>query len=181
MAAARLDGHGGCDEALKAQGPGGAGGPGSGAARPHPGGDSRPAGDRSGGAGAGGAPAEHGAGPTEGGGDPAAPGCGREESLSRELERREGEYQAISAALEGLKAANAQLQERFSPELNRRAADYLRPPHRRAVPGAVPWTGSWTPLPRKEAGCCPGAPCSCPRGRWIRSIWRCVWRCTTCA
>ena len=48
-----------------------------------------------------------------------------EEALSRELERREGEYQAISAALEGLKAANAQLQERFSPELNRRAADYL--------------------------------------------------------
>ena len=54
-------------------------------------------------------------------GDPAA----EEESLSRELERREGEYQAISAALEGLKAANAQLQERFSPELNRWAADYL--------------------------------------------------------
>ena len=48
-----------------------------------------------------------------------------EEALSRELERREGEYQAISAAMEGLKAANAQLQERFSPELNRRAADYL--------------------------------------------------------
>ena len=57
-------------------------------------------------------------------GDPAALAA-EEESLSRELERREGEYQAISAALEGLKAANAQLQERFSPELNRRAADYL--------------------------------------------------------
>lgn len=51
-------------------------------------------------------------------GDPAALAA-EEESLSRELERREGEYQAISAALEGLKAANAQLQERFSPELNR--------------------------------------------------------------
>ena len=57
-------------------------------------------------------------------GDPAALAA-EEESLSRELERREGEYQAISAALEGLKAANAQLQERFSPELNRWAADYL--------------------------------------------------------
>ena len=57
-------------------------------------------------------------------GDPAALAA-EEEALSRELERREGEYQAISAALEGLKAANAQLQERFSPELNRRAADYL--------------------------------------------------------
>lgn len=55
-------------------------------------------------------------------GDPAALAA-EEESLSRELERRE--YQAISAALEGLKAANAQLQERFSPELNRWAADYL--------------------------------------------------------
>lgn len=57
-------------------------------------------------------------------GDPAALAA-EEESLSRELERREGEYQAISAALEGLKAANAQLQERFSPGLNRWAADYL--------------------------------------------------------
>ncbi len=57
-------------------------------------------------------------------GDPAALAA-EEEALSRELERREGEYQAISAALEGLRAANAQLQERFSPELNRRAADYL--------------------------------------------------------
>lgn len=57
-------------------------------------------------------------------GDPAALAA-EEEALSRELERREGEYQAISAAMEGLKAANAQLQERFSPELNRRAADYL--------------------------------------------------------
>lgn len=57
-------------------------------------------------------------------GDPAALAA-EEEALSRELERREEEYQAISAAIEGLKAANAQLQERFSPELNRRAADYL--------------------------------------------------------
>ncbi len=57
-------------------------------------------------------------------GDPAALAA-EKEALARELERREGEYQAISAAMEGLKAANAQLQERFSPELNRRAAYYL--------------------------------------------------------
>lgn len=57
-------------------------------------------------------------------GDPAALAV-EKEALARELERREGEYQAISAAMEGLKAANAQLQERFSPELNRRAAYYL--------------------------------------------------------
>lgn len=57
-------------------------------------------------------------------GDPAALAA-RQEALEEELARRTQEHQAIAAALEGLKAANAQLQERFSPELNRRAGEYL--------------------------------------------------------
>ena len=57
-------------------------------------------------------------------GDPAALAARREE-LEGELRRREREYQALSTALDALKAANAQLQERFSPELNRRAGEYL--------------------------------------------------------
>ena len=57
-------------------------------------------------------------------GDPAALAA-RQEELEGELERRSQEYQAISTALTALKEANAQLQERFSPELNRRAGQYL--------------------------------------------------------
>ena len=57
-------------------------------------------------------------------GDPAALAA-RQEELEGELERRSREYQAISTALTALKEANAQLQERFSPELNRRAGEYL--------------------------------------------------------
>ena len=57
-------------------------------------------------------------------GDPAALAA-RQEALEEELARRTQEHQAIAAALEGLKAANAQLQERFSPQLNRRAGEYL--------------------------------------------------------
>ena len=57
-------------------------------------------------------------------GDPAALAA-RQEELEGELERRSQEYQAISTALAALKEANAQLQERFSPELNRRAGEYL--------------------------------------------------------
>ena len=57
-------------------------------------------------------------------GDPAALAA-RQEELEGELERRSQEYQAISTALTALKEANAQLQERFSPELNRRAGEYL--------------------------------------------------------
>ena len=58
------------------------------------------------------------------GGDPAALAA-RQEALEEALARRTQEHQAIAAALEGLKAANAQLQERFSPQLNRRAGEYL--------------------------------------------------------
>ena len=57
-------------------------------------------------------------------GDPAALAA-RQEGLERELERRRGEYQALSTALEALQEANALLQERFSPQLNRRAGEYL--------------------------------------------------------
>ena len=59
-----------------------------------------------------------------GAGDPAALAA-RQEELEQELAQRNQEYQAISTALEALKEANAQLQERFSPELNRRAGEYL--------------------------------------------------------
>ena len=57
-------------------------------------------------------------------GDPAALEARREE-LSLQLERRTLEYQAISAALEALDRANAQLQQRLSPALNRLAGEYL--------------------------------------------------------
>ena len=57
-------------------------------------------------------------------GDPSALAA-RQEALEEELARRNQEYQAISTALDALRAANAQLQERFSPELNRRAGEYL--------------------------------------------------------
>ena len=49
----------------------------------------------------------------------------RRETLREELERRQGEYEAITAALEGLKAADSLLQERFSPAVNERAGYYL--------------------------------------------------------
>lgn len=55
-------------------------------------------------------------------GDPDALEAGRD-ALERELERRQGEYRALSLALEVLDEANAQLQARFSPELNRRAGE----------------------------------------------------------
>ena len=57
-------------------------------------------------------------------GDPAALAARREE-LREELERRKLELQAITTALEALKAANARLQERFSPELNRLAGAWM--------------------------------------------------------
>ena len=57
-------------------------------------------------------------------GDPAALAARREE-LQGELERRKTEYEAISIALDALKRANTQLQERFSPELNRRAGEWM--------------------------------------------------------
>ena len=57
-------------------------------------------------------------------GDPAALAARREE-LREALRRREGEYQALTLAMDALKKANARLQERFSPELNRLAGQYL--------------------------------------------------------
>ena len=42
-----------------------------------------------------------------------------------ELARRQLEYDALTAAQEALQRANARLQERFSPELNRLAGSYL--------------------------------------------------------
>ena len=49
----------------------------------------------------------------------------RREELQGELDRRKTEYEAISIALDALKRANTQLQERFSPELNRRAGEWM--------------------------------------------------------
>lgn len=57
-------------------------------------------------------------------GDPGGPGCRREE-LAAQLDRRQEEYRALAVALEALKEANAQLQQRFSPELNRLSGQYL--------------------------------------------------------
>lgn len=49
----------------------------------------------------------------------------RADELERQLERRRQEYQALELALNGLQQANAQLQERFAPELNQRAGELL--------------------------------------------------------
>lgn len=48
----------------------------------------------------------------------------REQILSR-LECRRREYEALTLALDGLRQANAALQERFAPELNRRSGEIL--------------------------------------------------------
>ena len=47
------------------------------------------------------------------------------EQVEEELSRRNREYQAISIAMETLQQANAQLQQRFSPQLNRAAGALL--------------------------------------------------------
>lgn len=57
-------------------------------------------------------------------GDPAALSA-RLEQVTEELERREREYQAITIAMDTLQQANAQLQQRFSPQLNRAAGTLL--------------------------------------------------------
>ena len=49
----------------------------------------------------------------------------RVDALERELEQRQQEYQALELALDCLRQANTQLQERFAPELNRRAGELL--------------------------------------------------------
>ena len=56
--------------------------------------------------------------------DPAALAARREE-LEEELARRRLEAEALSAAMDALTQANARLQERFSPELNRLAGAYM--------------------------------------------------------
>ena len=57
-------------------------------------------------------------------GDPAELSA-RLEQVEEELKRREREYQAISIAMETLQQANAQLQQRFSPQLNHAAGKLL--------------------------------------------------------
>ncbi len=57
-------------------------------------------------------------------GDPAELEAQRS-SLLEELEKRQGEYDAISAALDGLKAADDALRARFSPAVNQKAGEYL--------------------------------------------------------
>lgn len=57
-------------------------------------------------------------------GDPAALAA-RKEELQEALRRREEEYDALTLAMDALKKANTRLQERFSPELNRLAGQYL--------------------------------------------------------
>jgi len=49
----------------------------------------------------------------------------RREQLTAQLERRRTEYEALSLALDGLRQANASLQERFAPELNHRSGQIL--------------------------------------------------------
>lgn len=49
----------------------------------------------------------------------------RRASLLEELNRRQGEYDAIAAALDALKIADDALRERFSPAVNQKAGAYL--------------------------------------------------------
>lgn len=57
-------------------------------------------------------------------GDPAALSA-RQEQLRQQLERRTQEQQALALASEALTAANARLQERFSPALSRLAGEWM--------------------------------------------------------
>ena len=57
-------------------------------------------------------------------GDPAALAAQREE-LENTLSQKRLELEAIALAAEGLNQANTQLQERFSPELNRLTGEYM--------------------------------------------------------
>ena len=50
----------------------------------------------------------------------------RRSRLLEQLELRRGEYEAISAAMESLKAADSRLRERFSPAVNQKTGEYLR-------------------------------------------------------
>ena len=57
-------------------------------------------------------------------GDPAALSA-REEGLVGEIQRRELEHQALTVAMQALTAANARMQERFSPDLSRLAGQWM--------------------------------------------------------
>lgn len=57
-------------------------------------------------------------------GDPAALSA-REEELTAEIQRRELEHQALTVAMQALTAANARMQERFSPDLSRLAGQWM--------------------------------------------------------
>lgn len=57
-------------------------------------------------------------------GDPAALSA-REEAVCTALERREKEHQALLTAIKALTAANARMQERFSPDLGRTSGRWL--------------------------------------------------------
>ena len=57
-------------------------------------------------------------------GDPAALQA-RRDRLQEELEQLRQDYQALETAIDALRAANEQLQDRFSPALNRRAGELL--------------------------------------------------------
>ena len=57
-------------------------------------------------------------------GDPAALAASREE-LEEKLARKRQELDAVSLAMDAMAQANARLQERFSPELNRLAGEYM--------------------------------------------------------
>lgn len=57
-------------------------------------------------------------------GDPAALSA-QQEGLQTELNRRKTEYHALEMALTALQTANTRMQQRFSPELSRRAGEYF--------------------------------------------------------
>lgn len=57
-------------------------------------------------------------------GDPAAV-CAQKEGLEHDLKRRTLEYEALALAMDTMQQSNAQLQERFSPELNQLSGQYL--------------------------------------------------------
>lgn len=49
----------------------------------------------------------------------------RRDALREELEKRQGEYDALTVALSALKEADSRLREKFSPAVNQRAGEYL--------------------------------------------------------
>ena len=94
--------------------------------------------------------------------------------LSEKIDALEGEYQSIRLAMEVLDTANTTLQNRFSPELGRRAAEIFR----QLTGGrytAWRWTGSSASLQSLPGTPCSGMPPFSPLGRWINCTWRYGW------